>query len=187
LKSLAFLVPQIVLVPVFQGRLNLLLSRRISMLRTLGDEIAGSDREVDPHDWRRDADLTAAIPGALPAASMLPARRGRKSGAGRELSDELLTAIFRNRMLFLVIKYLMKAAINLLSHMAVLSVLAVGGYMVVTGRTSLGVVVAFLSGFERLGEPIRDMVLFYREMEQSRVEYDLPRLAGTRAGRRLVR
>jgi ABC-type multidrug transport system fused ATPase/permease subunit len=175
LVSLAFLIPQIVLVPVFQGRLNLLLARRISMLRTLGDDIAGSEREGDPDDWRRDADLTDAIPGALPAASMLPARRGRKAGGETPMSDDLLIAIFRNRMLFLVIKYLMKAAINLLSHMAVLSVLAVGGYMVIAGQTSLGVVVAFLSGFERLGEPIRDMVLFYREMEQSRVEYDLIR------------
>ena len=39
--SLAFLVPQIMLVPVFQNRLNLLLQRRISMLRTLGDDVAG--------------------------------------------------------------------------------------------------------------------------------------------------
>ncbi len=44
----------------------------------------------------------------------------------------------------------------------------------IIGQTSVGIVVAFLSGFERFGEPIRDM-LFYREMEQSRVEYDLIR------------
>jgi ABC-type multidrug transport system fused ATPase/permease subunit len=175
LVSLVFLVPQILLVPVFQRRLNLLLARRISMLRTLGDDVAGSERESG-NAWRRDADLTDAIPGSLPAASVLPSPKG--SSPIREAADGddgLLVAIFRNRMLFLFIKYLMKAALNLLSNLAVLSVLAVGGYLVIVGQTSVGVVVAFLSGFERLGEPIRDMVLFYREMEQSRIEYDLIR------------
>lgn len=173
--SLAFLVPQVALVPVFQNRLNLLLQRRISMLRALGDEVAGSESNGNG-DWRSDADLTDAIPGASSAASTLPELKGE--GAGRDssgLTDELLTAIFRNRMLFLVIKHLMRAALNLLSHLATLSVLTVGGYLVIQGETNVGVVVAFLTGFERLGEPIRDMVLFYRQMEQSRVQYGLIR------------
>ncbi|MGH6926179.1 MAG: hypothetical protein ACRED5_20830 [Propylenella sp.] len=173
LVSLAFLVPQIILVPILQRSLNVLIRRRISMLRTLGDDIAGSELEGD--DWRRHADLSDAIPAMFHAADVLAAPRQARSLSSTELSDGLLDAIFRNRMLFLFIKFVMKAGLNLLTHLAVLSVLTVGGYMVISGQTNVGVVVAFLSGFDRLGEPIRNLVLFYREMEQSRIQYRLIR------------
>lgn len=175
LVSICFLIPQVLLVPVFQHRLNMLLERRISLLRTLGDDVAGTESEADKK-WRKDADLSDILPGALPAGSMLPDKEGEIGGGRRtSMTESLLVAIFRNRMLFLFIKYVLKAVLNLLSQSALLSVLAVGGYLVIVGQTSIGVVVAFLTGFERLGEPVRDMVLFYREMEQSRVQYGLLR------------
>ena len=47
----------------------------------------------------------------------------------------------------------------------------VGGYLVIKGQTTIGTVVAFVSGFERLSGPLRDLLNFYREYEQAKVQY----------------
>jgi ABC-type bacteriocin/lantibiotic exporter with double-glycine peptidase domain len=43
---------------------------------------------------------------------------------------------------------------------------------VIIGQTSLGVVVAFISGFERLADPLRQLVTFYTLAAQSRVRHE---------------
>ena len=48
-----------------------------------------------------------------------------------------------------------------------------GGWMVIEGRTELGVVVAFISGFEKIMGPARELLNFYRRMAQMRVQYRL--------------
>jgi hypothetical protein len=40
------------------------------------------------------------------------------------------------------------------------------------GQTSIGVVVAFISGFDRLADPLRQLIAFYRLATQSRVRHD---------------
>src|SRR3546814_5050865 len=59
---------------------------------------------------------------------------------------------------------------NLLSAIAPLSVLLVGGLMVIAGETTIGVVVAFISGFERLSTPLRELVAYYRVAAQANVQ-----------------
>lgn len=79
--------------------------------------------------------------------------------------------VFRNRMSFYFWKFLMKSVLNLMNAAAPLGVLLVGGWMVVQGETSLGVVVAFVGGFGRLGDPIRQLISFYREAAQAAVQH----------------
>ena len=52
-------------------------------------------------------------------------------------------------------------------------VLIVGGYLVIRGQTTIGTVVAFISGFERLSGPLRDLLNFYREYSQAKVQYQM--------------
>lgn len=79
--------------------------------------------------------------------------------------------IFRNRMAFYFWKFFMKSLLNLMNAAAPLGVLLVGGWMVVQGDTTLGVVVAFVGGFGRLGDPIRQLISFYREAAQASVQH----------------
>ena len=55
--------------------------------------------------------------------------------------------------------------------MGPLMVLVVGGYLVIQGQTTIGTVVAFVSGFDRISGPLRDLLNFYREYEQAKVQY----------------
>ena len=130
--SVALVLPQILLLPVIQRRLNRLVNRRILMLRALGEDLG---QESIGHTGDR------------------------------------LTGIFRNRMEFQFWKNLMKAILNTLNLLAPLAVLGWGGYLVIQGETTMGVVVAFLSGFDRLAAPVRELVTFYRTAQQAAVQH----------------
>jgi ABC-type bacteriocin/lantibiotic exporter with double-glycine peptidase domain len=82
-----------------------------------------------------------------------------------------LDRIYDNRIRTFVLKYGQKAVVNLLNGLAPLSVLLVGGLMVIEGETTLGVVVAFISGFDRLSTPLRELIAYYRVAAQANVQH----------------
>lgn len=81
--------------------------------------------------------------------------------------------IFTNKMGLQAWKFTMKALVNLLNAAAPLAVLVFGGLMVIRGETSLGVIVAFMTGFERLSNPLRELLTLYRQTAQARVQHDM--------------
>ncbi|MDW3183465.1 MAG: ABC transporter ATP-binding protein [Roseobacter sp.] len=135
--ALGFLVPQVVLTPLLQRRLNRLIEERVGLLRDLGDEI--SDHNVETRDQCKS----------------------------------LLTDIYKNRMRFFILKFAMKSALNLLNAMGPLTVLLFGGYLAMQGEVQLGVIVAFISGFERISSPLRELIGFYRVAAQANVQHRL--------------
>jgi len=138
--GLAVLLPQAVLVPMLQRRVNRAMQIRVRLLRELGDRVAeegGGDGEVLARLQRH------------------------------------LRRIYDNRLGIYALKYGMKAATNLLTNSAPLSILLVGGFLVIEGQTTVGVVVAFLSGLQRLEDPLRELLNAYRLAAQARVRHDM--------------
>lgn len=133
LLGAGLLVPQVVLVPLLQRRINRLIEKRVQTIRDLSDII--SQR---PHDHSADAQI-----------------------------DRL----YFIRMRTFVMKFTLKGLVNLLNWLASLGVLVIGGIMVIRGETSVGVVVAFASGFERLGNPLRELLTYYRVAAQASVRH----------------
>ncbi len=141
LVSLVFVLPQIILLPLFQRYINRLIAQRVRLMRNLGDS------------------LTA-----------LPAEEG-----GFEASDlpAELDAIYDNRLRTFLLKFGLKASNNFLSALAPLSVLLIGGLMVMEGETTVGVIVAFISGFDRLSAPLRELIAYYRVAAQANVQHKM--------------
>ncbi|WP_299964192.1 ABC transporter ATP-binding protein [uncultured Roseobacter sp.] len=135
--ALGFLVPQVVLTPLLQRKLNALVEERLSLLRDLGDEVS---------------EMTAAR---------------------EDPCLKVLRQIFTNRMRFNLLKFALKTMLNLLRAMGPVTVLIFGGYMVMQGETQVGVLVAFLSGFERLAGPLRELIAFYRVAAQANVQHEM--------------
>jgi ABC-type bacteriocin/lantibiotic exporter with double-glycine peptidase domain len=138
-----FLAPQVMLALYMQRDLNVLVERQVGLVRKLGSETI-EDRD----DSARKETLE-----------------------GKEGEFRTIGAIFRNRMRFNTLKFGLKALLNAVNAMGPLMVLLVGGYLVIKGQTTIGTVVAFVSGFERLSGPLRDLLNFYREYEQARVQH----------------
>jgi len=63
------------------------------------------------------------------------------------------------------------------SRSSEITVLLVGGWLVIEGDTELGTIVAFLSGLQRVRDPWRDLVTYFRQVSDARVKYELVRAA----------
>ncbi len=135
--ALAFLVPQIILTPFLQRRLNDLVEERVSMLRDLGDAISDSEKNT-----------LDRCPG-------------------------LIKDIYTNRMRYFILKFILKSSLNLLNSLGPITVLLFGGYLVMQGEVQVGVIVAFLSGFDRISSPLRELIGFYRIAAQASVQHSM--------------
>lgn len=133
LIGMALLVPQAIVAPLMQTRINRLIEDRVERMRAMSDAI-GSDEPLNDTIGR---------------------------------ADEL----FWNRIKTFFVKYLMKALLNLANGLAPLGVLVIGGIFVIRGEASIGTVVAFVTGFERLGNPLRELLTFYRVAAQASVQH----------------
>lgn len=133
--SLAFFIPQIVLVPIIQQFVNRRAKRKIELVRELGDHIV---EDAADHDY---------------------------AGTARQ--------VYAVRMSYYRFKFAGKLINNFMNHLAPLSVLMVGGYLVINGETTIGTVVAFISGFERMADPSRQLLAYYRLVAETQVQYRL--------------
>ena len=85
--------------------------------------------------------------------------------------ERLSLLLYRNRMALNAWKHLQKGAMNLLNAAAPLGLLLYGGWLAIEGETTVGVLVAFLSGFQRIVEPVRELLRFYRDCSNNGVRH----------------
>ena len=137
-------VPQIVIVPLIQRRINVQVKERVRTLRHAGDLI------VD--------DLQG---GASPA-----------SLRGSEIGDAFET-IYGVRLRVFKLKFGLKLLVSALQSAGVFALLFFGGIMVLNGRTEIGIVVAFISGLDRVLDPWRELIAFVRSTSAAKVQFDL--------------
>jgi ABC-type multidrug transport system fused ATPase/permease subunit len=111
---------------------------------------------------------------ALVLAGDLMVALGRGSGGslGSEISKAFET-IYRARLRVFKLKFGLKFLISALQSTAVFVLLFAGGIMVLDGKTEIGIVVAFISGLDRVLEPWREMIAFLRSTSAAKVQFDL--------------
>jgi len=136
-------VPQLFVVPMIQRRINVHVRERSHTLVRAGDLM------VDP---------------AL--------SRGSSGSLGNEIRTAFET-IYLARLHVFKLKFGLKFLISALQSMAVFVLLFAGGIMVLNGKTEIGIVVAFISGLDRVLEPWREMIAFVRSTSAARVQFDL--------------
>ena len=137
-------VPQLFLVPIIQRRLNVHVRQRAHTLVRAGDLM------VDP-----------ALGGGSAAGSLTS-----------EISKAFET-IYLARLQVFKLKFGLKFLISALQSMAVFVLLFAGGIMVLNGKTEIGIVVAFISGLDRVLEPWREMIAFVRSTSAAKIQFDL--------------
>jgi ABC-type bacteriocin/lantibiotic exporter with double-glycine peptidase domain len=155
--ALGFFVPSIILVAVVQPRLNRLTGKKTRTQRWLG--------EVVLEDHRTDVEGDA-----------LPRR-----------IDRLIEHLYGLKIRIARLKYLTKVVTNLLGHLGPLSILVIGGWLVIRGDSTLGTIVAFVSGYDKMTEPARELLNFYRRLSMMRVQYGLVRDAANGGGQQPAR
>jgi ABC-type multidrug transport system fused ATPase/permease subunit len=81
--------------------------------------------------------------------------------------------IYRLNMEIFYRKFGMSFLINLFHHLATIGILALGGWLLLQGRTEIGTIVAFISGINRMNDPWGDLVNFFRDLTNAGVKYRL--------------
>jgi ABC-type bacteriocin/lantibiotic exporter with double-glycine peptidase domain len=137
-------VPQLLVVPMTQRHLNVYVRERAHTLVRAGDLM------VDP---------------AL--------RSGSSAGSLVSEIGKAFETIYLARLHVFKLKFGVKFLISALQSLAVFVLLFAGGVLVLNGKTEIGIVVAFISGLDRVLEPWREMIAFVRSTSAARVQYDL--------------
>ncbi len=105
---------------------------------------------------------------------------GEKDGTPRrEAQDTRFERVFELNMGVFKLKFTMNFLMNLCHQFGVAGILGVGGYFVVSGRTQVGTIVAFISGLSTIKDPWDDFTTWYQDMTVTRARYKL--LTGTLA------
>ena len=86
-----------------------------------------------------------------------------------------IMSIYRTNMSIYWLKYAMNLLMNLMAHGGIAAILALGGYLVVTGQTEMGTVVAFLAALAKVNDPWGELVTWYRDLRAAQVKYALVR------------
>ena len=133
-------IPQVLLVPLVQKKINLLTTERVKTLRRANDMVVESLREGE-----------GEAPQVKPFFATVM---------------NLQLGVYR-------LKFGTRALINGANSFAVTTILFAGGWMVLQGKTEIGIVVAFLSGFDKIVDPSRQLVAFFRSMSSIRVQFEL--------------
>lgn len=97
--------------------------------------------------------------------------RSSRRAAVLHATHRTIRTIFQNRMQLYLLKFGLKTVLNIANSLGSLMVLLAGGYLVITGQTTIGTVMAFVSGFQRLSDPTGDLLEFYRTYSQAKVQY----------------
>ena len=103
-----------------------------------------------------------------------PALRGGTSPSS--LLNEIRKAfetIYLARVAVFKLKFGLKFLISALQSTAIFVLLFAGGLMVLNGKTEIGIVVAFISGLDRVLEPWRELIAFFRSTSAAKVQFDL--------------
>jgi ABC-type multidrug transport system fused ATPase/permease subunit len=144
LVVLLIALPQVYLVPVIQRRINVQVKARAHTLLRVGDLI------VD--DARRDDGSADSRQGEI---------------------GEAFTRIYGVRLRTFRLKFGLKLLVSASQAVGVFVLLFVGGAMVLAGKTEIGIVVAFISGLERVLDPWRELIAFVRSTAAAKVQFEL--------------
>jgi ABC-type multidrug transport system fused ATPase/permease subunit len=85
--------------------------------------------------------------------------------------------IYEARRRIFIWKLSTKFVLSALNGVGLVAVLIFGGWLVIQGRSDVGIVVAATVGLQRMQQPWRLMIAFYRNLSAVRIQFELMRSA----------
>lgn len=141
--ALALFLPQIFLVPLGQRRINRWAAIHARLLRKLGGVIVAGEK-----------------------ANLTPSHSERRF-------NHLAEGARSTRVLIYRVKFALTFLGNFIDAIGPLIVLSVGGWLVLQGKTEVGTLVVFISGFQKVADPWDQLLTFYRTTSNARTKYRL--------------
>jgi ABC-type multidrug transport system fused ATPase/permease subunit len=84
---------------------------------------------------------------------------------------EFVDQLFKVRVVWNLYKFAIKVINNLFQNLGPFILFIFGGYLAIQGRFDLGALVAFLSAYEKLYDPWRELMDFYQVYQDAKISY----------------
>jgi ABC-type bacteriocin/lantibiotic exporter with double-glycine peptidase domain len=97
-----------------------------------------------------------------------------------EIQAERVQALFSTNMNIYKFKFAMNFLMNLMTQFGYAGIFALGSYYVITGKTEVGTIVAFISGLSKITDPWGALVDWYRDLKVTQVKYAMIRDASNK-------
>jgi ABC-type multidrug transport system fused ATPase/permease subunit len=138
---------ELIVIPLLQRRYNRLNKKRIRNTRAMGNIV------------------NEAISGIheVHSNSSYPLEEKRMSS--------YVDALYRILKKLFIVKYGMKFANNMFQSFGPFILFIVGGYLAINGQFTLGALVAFLSAYEKVYDPWKEMLEYYQSYQDASVRY----------------
>ncbi len=149
LAAIALYPVQMYLIPKLQKRVNDLAKQRVRTVRKLSERIGesvSSIHEIHAHDT---------------------------SELERADFAHRVGAIFEIRFRIYKLKFFIKFLNNFIAMVTPFFFFSVGGYLVIEGDLTFGALVAVLAAYKDLSAPWKELLMYYQQMEDARIKYDL--------------
>ena len=104
------------------------------------------------------------------SAALVDKNEGEKR---KQEQDVRFARVFELNMGVYKLKYSMNFLTNLCHQLGIAGILGIGGWFVVTGKTQVGTVVAFISGLSTVKDPWDDLTTWFQTMMVTRARYQL--------------
>jgi len=147
IASFAIYPIEIIIIPMLQKRFNHLNQHRIDVTR----------------------DLSNVIGEAISGMHEIHGNAGYGLERGKLL--RFAGSLFSVRIRMNVYKFLIKFANNFFQSLGPFILFLLGGYLTIQGRFDIGALVAFLSAYEKLYDPWKELMDYYQDLQDSRVRY----------------
>lgn len=85
--------------------------------------------------------------------------------------QEFVFSLFKVRYRMAMVKFLIKWANNFFQNLGPFILFLLGGYLSIKGRLDIGSLVAFLSAYEKLSDPWKELIEYYQSYQDSKVRY----------------
>jgi ABC-type bacteriocin/lantibiotic exporter with double-glycine peptidase domain len=96
------------------------------------------------------------------------------AGASKEKTyRKRISDVYRLNMEIIRRKFSMNFLMNLLHHFGIIGILAVGGWLLLHGKTEAGTIVAFISGLNRMNDPWGALVNYFRDLTNTGLKYQM--------------
>lgn len=85
--------------------------------------------------------------------------------------EKFAFSLFKTRYRMAAIKFLIKWVNNFFQNLGPFILFLLGGYLSIKGKLDLGALVAFLSAYEKLSDPWKELIEYYQNYQDARVRY----------------
>ncbi len=145
--SMAVYPLELIVIPLLQKKYNRLNKKRIKTTRAMANVVNESISGI--HEIHSNASYTLE----------------------KKRMGDYIHALYNLLKRLFFVKYGIKFANNLFQSFGPFILFLVGGYLAINGQFTLGALVAFLSAYEKMYDPWKEMLEYYQALQDAQVRY----------------